>query len=254
MKNKLILTAIIFTQIFAHTIFANEIARKDLRFDTSNDYIDRLNTLENEFKELLGRMEIIEHKMQQLTIPSRVPSNISGIVPTILPDVSQQESPQVDLAQDGLIAADVFDVTTKKNINTVIDSKSDITKDKQLYDLALAALKDNKLPEAEEKFSTFIKNYVKSPLLSNAYFWYGEVFFRNKKFNDAAINYLKSYNTAPKGAKASDSLFKLSLALGELKRNDKVCAIIAKLELEFPSRPSISIKRTKDTKLKYGCK
>lgn len=242
MKKKLILTVLGFIQIFAHTANAEEIARKDLRFDTSNDCTDRLNTLEDEFKALLGRMEVIENRIKQPPAPSNIPPS------------NQQESLQVDAMQEGHLAIDVFDVTTPKDSNKVIDSKDAVTKDKQLYDLALAALKDNKVVEAEEKLATFIKDYTKSPLLSNAYFWYGEVFFRNKKFNEAAINYLKSYNKAPKGTKASDSLLKLSLALGELKQKDKACGIIAKLEAEFPSRPSTSIKRTKDAKLKYGCK
>jgi len=242
MKNKLIITALLFLQILAHNANAEEIARKNLRFDTSNDCTDRLNTLEDEFKALIGRMEIIENNVKQFTTPSSMPPS------------NQQESLPVEAMRDGHLAADVFEVTTPKDSNKIIDKKGDVTKDKQLYDLALAALKDNKLVEAEEKLSTFIKDYTKSPLLSNAYFWYGEVFFRNKKFNDAAINYLKSYNKAPKGTKASDSLLKLSLALGELKQKDKACGIIAKLEAEFPSRPSTSIKRTKDAKLKYGCK
>jgi TolA-binding protein len=70
----------------------------------------------------------------------------------------------------------------------------------------------------------------------------------------AAINYLKGYKQFPKGAKASDSLLKLALTLGELKKKTEACSMLSRLETEFPNRPATSIKRTKDAKVKFGCK
>ncbi|MGI4775881.1 MAG: tol-pal system protein YbgF, partial [Janthinobacterium lividum] len=132
-------------------------------------------------------------------------------------------------------------------------SKEEV-KEKKLYDLAIAALKDNKLEIAEKKFGELIQIYPKSPLQSNSYFWYGETFFRRNIFDKAAVNYLKGYKQFPKGVKAADSLLKLALALGELKKKNELCGILTKLETEFPDRPASSIKRTKDTKIKFGCK
>jgi len=115
-------------------------------------------------------------------------------------------------------------------------------------------LKDNKPLEAEKKFSNFIESYPKSPLLSNAYFWYGECFFKQNKFDKAAINYLKSYKQSAKGAKASDALLKLSLSLGEINKTKEACSILDKLESEFPNRAATSIKRAKDARAKFACK
>jgi tol-pal system protein YbgF len=121
------------------------------------------------------------------------------------------------------------------------------------YDMALADLKDNKLDLAEKKFWDFINKYPKSSMQSNAYFWYSETFFRRNIFDKAAIYYLKGYKQFPKGAKASDSLLKLALSLGSLNKKSDACNILIKLDQEFPNRPSSSIKRAKDARIKFGC-
>ena len=73
-------------------------------------------------------------------------------------------------------------------------------------------------------------------------------------FDKAAINYLKGYKQSPKGIKASDSLLKLALSLGELKKGQEACSILDKLEAEFPNRPATSIKRAKEARIKFACK
>jgi tol-pal system protein YbgF len=132
--------------------------------------------------------------------------------------------------------------------------ESAISQEKKDYDTALAALKDNKLEESESLFAKFIEKYPTSSLQSNAIFWYGETFFRRSMFNKSAINYLKGYKSYPKGAKASDSLLKLSFSLAGLNKNQEACNMLDKLEKEFPNRPDSSIKRAKDAKGKFGCK
>jgi tol-pal system protein YbgF len=126
--------------------------------------------------------------------------------------------------------------------------------DKKAYDIALSALKDQKFAEAEQKFADFIAKYPTSALQSNAYFWYGESFFRRAQFDKAAIYYLKGYKQFPSGVKASDSLLKLGLSLGELNQKEEACKILTKLEKEFPKRASASLKRAKDASIKFGCK
>ena len=126
-------------------------------------------------------------------------------------------------------------------------------KDKVDYDLALAALKDGDFTSAEQQFAQFIEKYPSSQLQSNATFWYGESFYRRNDFNKAAIHYLQSYKKYPKGSKAPDALLKLSYSLASLNKNKEACAMLTKLELEFPKRPESSIKRAQEAKSKFHC-
>lgn len=231
--------------------FANgrEIARRPLHIpeDTAialqNE--DRVSMLEKEIQSLLGRIEVLEHTVSQLrsghaaAAPLSHQSNDQGVSVTSrttethvthLPpnNPAGGTSPQVAVTPAG-------------------------SSEKKAYDSALLALKDNKFDDAEAKFADFIAKYPKSSMLSNAYFWHGETFFRRNNFEKAAISYLKGYKQSPQAAKAADSLLKLSLSLGSMGKTKEACAMLIKLENEFKDRPANSIKRAKDARNKYGC-
>ncbi|MFY9589402.1 tol-pal system protein YbgF [Rickettsia endosymbiont of Halotydeus destructor] len=222
------------------------IKSKSLNFVVNNDYESRLDEQEKEIQRLLGKIEILEHKIGIIT-------NQSNIIKS---DESINQAAEVDSAPD------VFDVSTLEEINNSpnsqipVESKKNVEiTDKQAYDLALASFKDGNFAEAEKKFAAFINTYPKSAVISNAYFWYGESFFKRKDFNKAAINYLKCYKESQKGPKSSDALLKLSLSLGELKKTQEACNILVKLDKEFPTnRSATSKKMAEDAKVKFGCK
>lgn len=143
----------------------------------------------------------------------------------------------------------------KNNLGEFVPKKDVVVpKDKQDYDIALALLKEGKFQEAQQKFSEFISNHPKSKLQSNANFWYAESFYRQGTYNKAAIHYLQGYKQYPKGAKAADSLLKLSYTLNTLGKGKEACSMLDKLEKEFPNRSIDSIKRATEAKTKFNCR
>ncbi len=233
-----------------NTLAAEDITGRSLKFAPYND-IDRLEALERENQHLLGRIEIAEHNIAKLEASLNLLQQGSAVLPSVGGKNLKEE-----------LLTDIFELTTepsvirenKKSKSSTNNSQNNIAKDKELYDLALASFKENKLVEAEKKFAEFLKNFPSSPLVSNAYFWYGETFAKRNIFDKAAVNYLKGYKQDPKGAKASDSLLKLALSLGSLNKHQQACAILNKLEVEFPSRAMTSVTRTKEAQTKFGCK
>jgi tol-pal system protein YbgF len=241
MKILFILFLIFFisTRIYAD----DQISRKALKFDRSNELLERLEILEQEMRQLINKIEILEHNFVKLEHGVGISKDSRG--------------DKIENLTDSAPNSDVFEIpSTKDKVlnDTANVSGNNVPKEKQLYDLALAALKENRLEESEEKFAEFLKNYPNSSLVSNAYFWYGESFFRRNLFQKAAINYLKGYKQSPKGVKASDSLLKLALSLGGLKKMQEACSILNQLETEFPKRATSSVKRAKDASTKFGCK
>lgn len=149
------------------------------------------------------------------------------------------------------------EVTAKeKTQNLELNQTKEIPKglEKQKYDMALSALKSNDIAIASQKFAEFIEEYPKGQFLSNAYFWYGESFYKQKIYDKAALNFLKSYKIAPKGPKASDALFKLAYSLKELKKIPDACSMLNKLDEEFSGRPAASIKKADDLRKQMKCK
>ena len=225
---------------------SSEISRRPLQvpedqsISVQND--DRISMLEREIQTLLGRVEVLEHTVSALRSGQAASAPASqGLVaspPAAIPSGSL-----------GSVPESTSQVDTSPQVAAVAGSA-----EKREYDSALLALKDSKFEDAEGKFANFIAKYPKSGMLSNAYFWYGETFFRRNNFEKAAINYLKGYKQFPKAAKAADSLLKLALSLGAMGKTQEACSMLGKLEAEFKDRPASSIKRAKDARNKYGCK
>ncbi len=126
--------------------------------------------------------------------------------------------------------------------------------DKTAYDLALANFKDGKLLTAEREFGDFIKNYPDSRYQSNAYFWQAETFYQRGEFAKAAEIYQKGYKQNPGGSKAADTLLKQAFALAAIDKKQEACKLLNTLDIEFPQRPSLSIKKAKDAKNNFKCK
>ena len=67
------------------------------------------------------------------------------------------------------------------------------------------ALKEKKYTDARKMFMRFTKDYPKEGLTPNSYFWIGETYYAEKKYEDAILAYedfLKKYpgNEKVKGA------------------------------------------------------
>ena len=125
--------------------------------------------------------------------------------------------------------------------------------EKQDYELALEALKKADYNTAERKFQKFITDYPYSSLLSNIYFWYGEIYFRKEEYENAGIFFLSGYRKFPRGIKASDSLLKLAMTLDKLDKSDETCKIIDKLQTEFKERSLSSKQKEKEMIEKNSC-
>jgi tol-pal system protein YbgF len=200
----------------------------------------RFSGFEGELRNLVGRVERLEHIITQLKDQlTSIEDNIASLSTGKEVKITPKSTP--DKITDIPKSADTAELSG--NDQERID-----------YDKALSDLKDNKFQEAELKFDLFIKKYPNSKLLGNAYFWYGETFFRRNHFEKSALFYLKGYKNNPRSSKASDSLLKLALSLSEINKIKEACSTLSKLETEFPNRPDSSKKRAKDAKAKFGCK
>lgn len=189
--------------------------------------LSQISNLEKEVQELTGRVEMLEHTVRELRA-STLEAKSAAIAPGLDNSASTEQA--------------------------VSNGKVDKKTEQREYDHALSTLKDEKYEEAEKMFDNFIEKYPRSGLLSNAYFWHSETFYRRNDLDKAAIHYLKHYQKFPGSAKAPDSLLKLALSLGELKKKKEACVILKKLDDEFKKRSSSSKKRSYDAKIKFGCK
>ena len=116
----------------------------------------------------------------------------------------------------------------------------------EIYSYAYDMLVRENFIEAEKSFKAFIGEHPNDPLTSNAYYWLGETYYVQKKFQLAAISFARGFQNFPKGNKAIDQLFKLALTFMNLGKNEDACAAFSKLEAEFPNAPKRISSRAKD--------
>ena len=116
----------------------------------------------------------------------------------------------------------------------------------EIYSYAYDMLLRENFTEAEKSFKAFIGEHPNDPLVSNAYYWLGETYYVQKKFQLAAISFARGFQNFPKGNKAIDQLFKLALTFMNLGKNEDACAAFSKLESEFPNAPKRISNRAKE--------
>lgn len=81
----------------------------------------------------------------------------------------------------------------------------------------------------------FITARPQSELIPNAYYWIGEAYYSEKKFESAIVQFQDVIEKFPSHAKASAALYKQSLAFESLGEEKKGVALLKKLIEGYPS-------------------
>lgn len=122
------------------------------------------------------------------------------------------------------------------------------------YDRAFQLLRESNFGGAEDAFKGFIGKYPQDKLIDNAKYWLGETYYARGKFDAAAVAFADAYQTAPKGNKAADSLFKLGMALEGLNKHDDACTTFVEVKTQFPHAPATVKSRVAQEVKKLKCK
>ncbi|MDH5488953.1 MAG: tol-pal system protein YbgF [Rhodospirillaceae bacterium] len=122
------------------------------------------------------------------------------------------------------------------------------------YKHSFNLLRRAKYTEAEAAWKEFIAIHPEEKLVENARYWLGETYYVQKRFLDSAQAFLESYQKAPEGAKAADSLLKLGKSMSNMDKKEEACAAYTKLRKEFSAiSPDVSKTLKRETE-ELGCK
>jgi len=113
--------------------------------------------------------------------------------------------------------------------------------EKELYDSAKQAFDQSGLEDAREKFVSFIKTFPKSKQADNAQFWIGEIYYREKWYEKAILEYQKVIENYPRGNKVKASLLKQGLAFYKLGDKANARLILRELIRVFPDSAEAKI-------------
>ena len=115
----------------------------------------------------------------------------------------------------------------------------------EIYRQAKQAFDQGDSDTARSKFEELIKRYPKSEQADNAQFWIGEIYYREKWYEKAILEYQKVIENYPKGNKVPASLLKQGFAFLNLgdKTNSRI--ILQELIRKYPQTNEAKIAQDK---------
>jgi tol-pal system protein YbgF len=117
------------------------------------------------------------------------------------------------------------------------------TRAKQLFD-------KGEYEDSRELFRSFLKQYPKSKKADNAQFWLGEIYYREKWYEKAILEYQKVIEDYPKGNKTSSALLKQGFAFLNLGDKANARLILKELIRKFPDSNEANVAKNKLKTLK----
>lgn len=124
--------------------------------------------------------------------------------------------------------------------------------EKEKYQYAYGLLRQD-LDQAESAFKAFLEEHPEGPFAGNAMYWLGETHYARSNFRDAAAVFVDAYTNFPTSPKASASLLKLGMSLGQLGKKDAACASFSELKTKYPDSDSRVLERADAEASKVGC-
>lgn len=104
--------------------------------------------------------------------------------------------------------------------------------------------------KARQLFESYLKQAARSENADNAQFWIAEIFFREKWYEKAILEYQKVIESYPKGNKVRSALLKQGLAFSSLNDKDNARLILKELIRKHPGTTEAEIATKKLEELK----
>lgn len=250
----------------------------------------RISELEQELQSITGRIEEVsfqvrrlgekldrlssdvDYRLSQQGAPGARPSSAAtGLEPAAPPQQSTAAGPRVlgtlpaneadkpkvtaraDEAPTAAPAPPSAAVAVPPPASAAAEAPGPQASTREQYAYAFGLMQKQKYPESQQAFQDFLKKYPEDPLAENAAYWLGETYYAQGDYTHAATTFLENYEKHKTGAKAPDTLLKLGMSLGQLKKTKEACATFQELNKAFPAAPTSIKSRANDEKRRLGC-
>ena len=147
------------------------------------------------------------------------------------------------------------EIETKQEItkNSELSQNEPLTEDqlKKKYENSIKLLWASKYEDAKKELLELKKSNPKD-LMPNIQYWLGEVFYAQKDFGQAVIEFGEGLKKYPDSIKGPDNMLKLGLSFSNLQKVDEACNVLSALENKYEEAPKnvLEIAKTEKDKLK----
>ncbi len=119
-----------------------------------------------------------------------------------------------------------------------------------IYRSAKQAFDQGDFEAARQGFQEFIKRYPNSKNADNAQFWIGEIYYREKWYEKAILEYQNVLEKYPKGNKAPAALLKQGLAFSNIGDTANAKLILQEVSRKYPksNEAKVAVEKLKTLK------
>lgn len=241
----------------------------------------RLQQLETEIRNLTGRIEEQNYKIQQLqqqleratgdltlrvndleqgggssSLSSSTSSSVSG-VGRASHYIARTQAGSLETPEGGEDSGDSSSYQWRSGapgvqVSDFVAGTGDDTP-AALYENAYGLMKNNQYAEAASGFEKFLSENSDHPLAGNAKYWLGETYYVRNQYEKAARVFAEAYQQYPKNAKAPDNLLKLGMSLKGLGKKEDACVALSQLKKEYATTAAPVVKRAEQEMTGLGC-
>ncbi|MEL0124876.1 MAG: tetratricopeptide repeat protein [Alphaproteobacteria bacterium] len=224
----------------------------------SSGYISRneqrLDDIETKNRANYGLIEEIDNKIKDLEqklniLNKEYQSKVSNIDKQIN-SIKKTKKTVSELEPDLINKIEVK--VNESNLPVKQDEIINETEIKKKYENAIKLLWANKFNEAETHLLE-LKKINPEDLMPNIQYWLGEVYYANKNFQQAIIEFGEGFAKYPDSIKGPDNLLKLGLSFSNLNRKNDACNAFFELELKFKNAAKNVIERSQNERKKLDC-
>lgn len=201
-----------------------------------------LNQIRDELKAFRGRLEESQYRAAKNADNwERLQSELKNQLQHFGDDLSSSQDRLVRLEEYlGMEPSEKLDAKSQPEAGSPDDGGGAETTD-DLYVQAKEAFDKGKYETAQKLFERFLEAHPRSKRADNAQFWIGEIYYREKWYEKAILEYQKVIETYPKGNKVRSALLKQGLAFLNLGDKDNARLILKELVRKHPDSSEAKI-------------
>jgi tol-pal system protein YbgF len=219
---------------------------KDLRSKTAgqNATIDELR---EEIRTLKGKLEETDYLLKQKINAFAELSQKREIKLESIDKTTSLNKDRIDRLEQYLNFESTANTQKGKPVSTIPSGKQTKHKltENELYASAKQAYDKGDFNAAREGFQKLLKEFPKSDNADNAQFWIGEIYYREKWYEKAILEYQTVIEKYPKGNKVTASLLKQGFAFYNLGDKSNARLILSELIKKYPKSNEAKIAERK---------
>ena len=219
------------------------------------DFETKLRTNFGLFEESNNKINNVEEKLNLIDkdFQSRI-NKIEKTIEALKDNSTPQKKSFIQKIQESPSSKQVEKSTKNEKKSGITNDISNLNEEeiKKKYENAIKLLWANKYEKAEEELLQ-LKTLNPEDLMPNIQYWLGEVYYANKNFQQAVIEFGEGFANFPDSIKGPDNLLKLGLSFSNLNQKNEACSAFYELEIKYKNSPKNVLERSQEERKKLNC-